>query len=339
MAKVNVVHGVDNGFMSKAYSRDRLLWPGQFSELNAQFYRSRPWSYFGQRLTALLHSLRDPALTAAAPDDEPLVIGHIRMHAVGVDEGLAGDRVWDYAAIEATQLLHHASETLFRLYLAHAGQPQCPWLEGCKIRTGQQFWDRFDRLLLSLEGRDARDEIAHRFRGHRSFSSAQRGGFEGSEQEWDAGIDGLIHLLRVVGHRLRDDNPVYNSMKHGLAVVSGHRGVEFRQQVDGEPMAARHGPSVQTLEFDRTTGRWSRWVRWVAVDGTIALASLVIGEIEALMSVGRVLYVGPPEPLGFHFHAVDAIERLRDPSAVESEAPMRVDAFRMDLKYIEPPTK
>lgn len=91
-----------------------------------------------------------------------------------------------------------------------------------------------------------------------------------------------------------------------------------------------------TVKRECTFDHQQAYLAVEAVDGTIALASLVIGEIEALMSVRRVLYVGPPEPVGFHFHAVDAVERLRDPSAVQSEVPMRVNTFRMDVKYIEP---
>jgi hypothetical protein len=53
------------------------------------------------------------------------------------------------AALESTVLLHHAGETLMRLYLAHAGDAPCPWMEIARFPDSRRFKDALSRLLSS----------------------------------------------------------------------------------------------------------------------------------------------------------------------------------------------
>lgn len=318
--------------VTKPANQDHLLAPDQYPALNEEFYRARPNSYFEKRLAALLHVLRDPSLTAGPA--EPVVVGAIRMTPAESDDGPDDERLMDYAAVEATQLLHHATETMFRLYMAHKGIPRCPWLEACKIPAGRQFWQRLQAVLDGLDAPEGRADVTMCFRGFRDFESATLGGYELDEQAWQHSTEGLVELLRIVGRRLGTDNIMYNAMKHGLAAISNERGVELRRAVDDAPLIEKHGPSVRTLEYDRQTGRWSRWTRWIEVDAAIALASLVIAEIEAVMGVGRVRYLRSPDPVRFVLLRPDEVRLISNPSAGEDQAgPLNVESVRMELSY------
>jgi hypothetical protein len=104
--------------------------PG-FDRQNELFYSQQPTSYFRDRLTLL-------GLRAARSDELADVIGDGfvwgKLHiGGGDDEDLSEDeeetRLTRFVITESQVLLHHTSETLIRMFLAHAGRPQCPWLE------------------------------------------------------------------------------------------------------------------------------------------------------------------------------------------------------------------
>jgi hypothetical protein len=102
-------------------------------ELNEAFYRARPHAYFNQRLETLvliagksgqLDELLAQGVTLgrlkAGGAPTPDLTEHQRAEAEQDRER--------FVIAEAEVLLHHAAETLLRLYLAHEGLPPCPWL-------------------------------------------------------------------------------------------------------------------------------------------------------------------------------------------------------------------
>ncbi|MDQ3580012.1 MAG: hypothetical protein M3443_20925, partial [Actinomycetota bacterium] len=96
----------------------------------------------------LIISVADaPAVRAALVDGAKY--GSVELRATAdheYDEEAAGV----YAAIESTNLLHHAAECLLRLYLAHAGMPPCPWLEVARLRSPSEFKEAVEKLRGSL---------------------------------------------------------------------------------------------------------------------------------------------------------------------------------------------
>lgn len=109
---------------SRTTALDHLLAPEQFPELNQAFYATRPWEYFRQRERLL-------ALTAGAPEKllavgrEGVQVGRLHFQLDGDSAGEmqdAEDRE-RFLLADSELLLHHVSETLLRLYLAHEGLP------------------------------------------------------------------------------------------------------------------------------------------------------------------------------------------------------------------------
>lgn len=60
-----------------------------------------------------------------------------------------------YAVAESSVLLHHAAETLFRLYLAHRELPPCPWLEVSRLRNFAAFKKQAEALSHKPTAHDA----------------------------------------------------------------------------------------------------------------------------------------------------------------------------------------
>ena len=118
--------------MSKLRAANRRLARGNAPRLNREFYSGMPYGYFGQRLENLL-------LVATKYDqvrplvDEGFEWGKLTINAGPMDHEereLDKQAVKVYLLLESLVLLHHAAETLLRLYFAHADpdDPPCPWL-------------------------------------------------------------------------------------------------------------------------------------------------------------------------------------------------------------------
>ncbi len=128
---------------------DYLLATENYAALNERFYEASPHEYFDQRLGLLL-------LAAGKPEEvEKLLQGGISFGQLGLratqDEAQHATESPEtkqrkrerFITAEAEVLLHHASEALLRLYLAHEpvigadGPPAihpCPWLQIARLR-------------------------------------------------------------------------------------------------------------------------------------------------------------------------------------------------------------
>src|SRR5688572_491801 len=117
-------------------SADTGLAPENYAELNRALYHARPWTYFE-------HRLRNVILVAGAADRLSDILREgVRAGTIEFEwkpdpdpeverrdqEQLAEDEE-RFTITEAEVLLHHASETLLRLYLAHEALPESPWLD------------------------------------------------------------------------------------------------------------------------------------------------------------------------------------------------------------------
>ena len=250
--------------------RDALLVPDQFPSLNSAFYATRPWEYFRRREHALIVAAgaRGKLLEAA---QEGIRVGRLEYTLSGEDETEEQDDDWDrFVLAESQVLLHHASETLLRLYLAHEGLPPCPWLEVARVRSPQRFKDDVKRRFLG----DLSDKARRRRVTEVFFGTRDRKALEPTppEEEWIEGADNLERFLcRFASDFL--DADLYNALKHGLAVMPGEAMVKVG---DGDLLKAE-GPSIEYLSVRPDSlgrERWNRSTRWLKVDTAITFACL-----------------------------------------------------------------
>src|SRR5688500_1397301 len=156
---------------------DHLLAPEQFPGLNRAFYGTRPWEYFRHRQRYLL-------LAAGAPEKllaigrEGVKVGRLNFKLEDEPDSGADEEAREeddrkrYVLAETEVLMHHASETLLPLYLAHGGRPECPRLEMARVRSPGDFKKRVEKRFVSSDpdahrsalslvffGADAREKI------------------------------------------------------------------------------------------------------------------------------------------------------------------------------------
>ena len=95
-----------------------------FSELNATFYQDDPSEYLLVKIEAVTLMLA-PAEALAPAYASERAIGVTRHAGIPVPSKQTRDR---YVRTECVLVLHHACETLLRLFFAHADKQDCPWL-------------------------------------------------------------------------------------------------------------------------------------------------------------------------------------------------------------------
>lgn len=291
------------------------LVPEQFPELNRQFYAGNlgPHDY-------LMHRLRSLFLAAQPP--ERLRDGFDTRLAVGIagaswptPEQWDELEIRDYVSAESTVLLHHAAEALFRLYLAHAESPVCPWLEVARLRYPSHFKEGVQTFLLGADTARTARMLMNVFVGA-PVAGADR-------EKWSAIKDGLVMLMKYLGRRLLDEGPLYNSAKHGLAVLPGAAAMSFGDQDTAFPIRA-DGPSITylTLTEQAEGKRWSQDTVWIDASLNLAMTDVAIGHLRNLWLVASHRYGGQPsESEQMRFVTVDQIAAALHPP---SETGIRV---------------
>lgn len=305
---------------------DHNLATEQFPQLNEEFYRAKPYDYFRQRLLSVLLIASDSEHVTSALR-EGLSLGVIAVK--DVDRGSKEDTT-AYISTESIVLLHHTTEALFRLYFAHAGSPACPWLEASRITFGGEFKTRVNELLSSLDSAEARSDVLKVFRLFDTYESAASS-FGGTEEKWLEQAQGVIDLLRLAGHRLVSEGPLYNAAKHGLTVVAGERGIELGSQPD--LVIGRHGPSNEFLTVNRDSGHWEQRTTWVEIDATLGVTYLLVREMEALYDIARARYLGQRGELRLPDLTPSIVRKVWMPNLKDGEANIFVDTMSQELLY------
>ena len=130
----------------------RVLDQSQFPELNALFYTASPSDFIRRINVMALIAAPDSSLAPAfAVHREP---GSVRVTAGPVPDL---DLRLQYMRTETVAIVHHASETLLRLYFAHIYHPESPWLGmsastnfvELKERVGDLLDVGFDRKVIA----------------------------------------------------------------------------------------------------------------------------------------------------------------------------------------------
>lgn len=264
----------------------------QFSELNATLYQASPDQYFRMRLQSLSLLMSDSTVV-----DELLDQGMSQgVVSFGPTRRLDAETRRRYAAMESSILVHHAGETLIRLYLGHLGAPDCPWLEIARLRDYRRFKQRLAALCTQDMADWDRSDVGHVFLGG---TSAVEAGIDLSSTDWESSIDGFVWLLRLTACRLLEESDLYNAAKHGLVGVSqGEASVEF------EGVQFANGPSVVHLSTETAAGsgvsdadKWYANVAYIGLDSNLMVTEVQCRAISSIWAVARRRYVGAPGQL------------------------------------------
>lgn len=249
---------------------------------NSAFYRSSPAKYFQAKLEMLLLAggrgvevdrlLSEGVDFAGAswfPDPDP----DDDMEDLGLD---------DYVIIESQQLLHHACETVLRLFFVHAAaSTTVPWV----TMAGDRSFAGFKRDVTAEFVTKAPDAAMV---GWVLLGSSVCPP-EIEEQHWIGAIEGLTSFLREFAKRHVHEATIYNAIKHGLGVRPSEATLQF------DDVGVASGPAVTYPESggwldDRR--EWSLTTRWIDLSESIGLAHVAIQMIDSIWNLGKLRRLG-----------------------------------------------
>jgi hypothetical protein len=257
------------------------LDPAEFDSLNEEFYRAAPANVIESRLWMLVSYLGSSDLEAqwTAADI------YLKREAAPGDKDLGA-----FAALEGMLILHHASEALLRLCLAHWKDAQCPWWEMTRLRQPGAFPKGVRRLAAALDTDEGMAELLRvvSWTGDEAVMAAS--GTWATEDGWSRHRDGLRELIRACCATVLDGADLYNAGKHGLAILPGESAFKIG---DGE-MLAESGPSLTVIEQTIVDGqaRWSKAIHWAKFQRNMALIALITQAIGSLWECGKQRRVG-----------------------------------------------
>lgn len=267
----------------------------EFQRLNQEFYATKPSTYFRDRLTLLaVRAARTDALGALM--EEGIQWGQIKIvhdrSACGPDDAATeeADRQ-RFVATESQMLLHHASEALLRMFLAHECQPECPWIEMASLLNHREFRAEVTELAKRVWPQERIDAIGHVFIGVVP---------DDPSHDWTEHRDAAVRLIRVLANRLNNDSNLYNSAKHGLTSLAGSGSLTFVSD-SGEPFLGVDGVNVAFLEREGTRKAGHTWyhrTQWMNPEQAAWLTRLAITQMEALWTVAKWRYLNEAPPDG-----------------------------------------
>jgi len=324
---------------------DENLANEQFGELNRQFFASRhgPHVYLTHRICGLVRQASNSEASRAAAA-EGLHLGEV---VLTIDrEDPMYDEAHLFAALDATVLLHHASESLLRLYISMLDDEPCPWLATARTRSPGIFKKKVKAAISSLDAEAGRQQLSLLLLGHRSYEASvaivtRAGGKAVPEELWDSCLKGGADLLKHAATVFLEEAPVYNAAKHGLALLSGEASVRYGD--DDSPIRAQ-GPSLTYLETIRANSgerKWAQTTRWLKPDQAVAETQLLVGTIAKLWTVAQSRYAAMKSedsvwPVSDEL--VSSVLERRLSARVDEGYSITVPSFSMTLLYYETPS-
>lgn len=319
----------------KKRSPDDLLVPEQFPELNEAFYATKPWEYFNYRNHLLMLAAGAGDRLVEVAEDGVTYKGMTYQEKPG-GEDEDGDQAKvakeNFVISDSEALLHHASETLLRLYLAHEGLKPCPWLELARVRTPGQLKQMLeDRFLEDLSAADRRARVAPVFFGGTDRSKLRP---DPPEEDWNKGLDNIESFL---GHFARHflDADVYNALKHGLAVRPG----DAATRVDDGALLKADGPAIEYLSLRNGADghrRWHRSTSWIQPDHSMALIYLASRLMDSIWRIARLRYLNE-HPDGLDLWTTPAYGEVMQGLADGEGARIIVQKMHVELDYYVDP--
>lgn len=191
------------------------------------------------------------------------------------------DETERYAAMESTVLLHHACESLLRLYLAHQERTPCPWTELAGLLSFREFKQRAEQLRSELGTQHRVDDLMEAF----AYAPDPSAFSNVTSEQWADHREALVLIVRVAIDVILDEAHIYNAAKHGLALLAGDVGMQIGPEAE-PALIAQKGPALTYLE--RTPhGPWQVTTAWVRTERNLGVAYLVISQIESLWKVAQ----------------------------------------------------
>jgi hypothetical protein len=194
-----------------------------------------------------------------------------------------------------------------------------PWPEVAMRSDFAQFKRDVESWTLTAARESLlRDAVARVFTGQQT--TPPDGGVA-----WDRGVENLVSFVRRFAEIWLTDSPLYNSLKHGLAVIPSDAVVLIDSHVMGE------GNSLASLEYSkgpRGVRDWSLVTRWIDLQESLALIEVGQQMIGALWAIARARYASGSAEVVLYFPPL-APKDLRS-----AGAPVR--RFRMSVLKTEP---
>lgn len=253
------------------------LQPQNFAKLNADFYETRPWVFFSQRLAHL--ALATDSDRYREVFSETYTIGKIKLTTAIADSDAVPTVQQQFVAIEAESLLHHAGEALLRFVHAHATDDECPWLQ--LSRTPPRQFRQWVRTAVT------RSTVADR--------KALCVKVLTIDADAPEEIEFAAEYLRLYASHFLDSAP-YNAAKHGLAIQGGSE--RWTLSVEGAEVLDRDGTTLEWLAAWRpdkeTPLRWTRSRRAFSLETVAVLIHLATQLMQCVWLRARERYLDQP---------------------------------------------
>lgn len=259
-----------------------------FSELNATFYEDDPSEYLLTKIEAVTLMLAPAEVLTPAYRSER-VVGASRRVGTPVPSKQARDR---YVRTECVLVLHHACETLLRLFFAHSEKRDCPWLGMAASVNFAEFKEKVG--AASRSGFD-RDAVALVFLGGADPADSA---LEVEADEFDDTVSAWQLLLETAAHTVLSESFLYNAAKHGLTIVHTDESTQMAfMPPGGDQMQLLAGSQFAYLHRPQTPGVKGGTEWWVSLthtlpDQDIETAFLIQQAVSSLWNVARRRYTG-----------------------------------------------
>lgn len=236
-----------------------------YRRLNESFYSSSPASYFEQRLNCLLVVAADDpeygqqlrsGITIAG---QSIIVGPDER----VDTQMDSEQLRRFITSETQVLLHHATESLLRLYLGHEGGSPCPWLDIATLISFSKFHNAVNtRFVKPMREETLRALVADTILGNKTYDEKIRM----NQATWEEAVKRLTTWMCFFSRKLTKDAPIYNAAKHGFALCSDETQFAFMDE-DGKTCMSHRGPSLEVLvhgEWKDDDRSWSLRTVWTS---------------------------------------------------------------------------
>lgn len=260
------------------------------AELNRGFYANRPSDYFRQRLFSLLLTTTKAEELGDVIKGE-LTYGPVRMlFPADQDSDEETQAFLDrFLVLESEILLHHVTEVLLRLALAHEGSPACPWVELVENRDFAGFKRRVETEFVIPSPNQIDLRWSRVFLGSTEPLTPPE---VESDKDWDDCWTSIARILQLVTNRYLQHSNIYNATKHGFGLVTGS--ASFSMAPDAEGRGFNHeGFAVEHLKRGRHhegVTAYERTITWIEPTEGLILSFLAVHLMESMWNVARWRY-------------------------------------------------